>query len=177
MDLKGFRKQWNKDQKDLRGLLAAGPDLKTARELFLKQHQVLHSKTMSGVDSWSYADEIFSDIPEEHWRVIPDGGEHSLVWILWHISRIEDITMRVLVEDAEQEYLAGGWMKKLASPIHHTGNDAALADVIALSRAVDPGKLLAYRVVVGRNTRALVKSLDWAKLRKKVLPERLNRFV
>jgi hypothetical protein len=154
-----------------------GSDPKAAINLFLKQHQGLHSQAVSGAEDWSYADEIFLNLPQNSLRVIPAGEEHSLLWIIWHISRIEDMTMQVLIAGADQEYLRGGWGKKLASPIHHTGNNASPHDVVALTEQVNPKLLLQYRDTVGRNTRILVNSLEAEQLKKKVLPERLERLV
>lgn len=177
MELTAFRKEWNKDQKELRKLLAAGSDLQSASELFLKQHQPLHSAVLSETELWSYADEIFSDATELEYREIPPGEDHSLLWVLWHITRIEDVTMRVLVENVAQEYLSGGWKEKLASPVHHTGNAAPTADILSLSRSIDPQLMFDYRNAVGRNTRSLAKSVGWDRLMMKVLPERLDRLV
>ena len=101
MDLRIFRKEWNADQKRLRVLFKEGSDLQAAKELFSKQHQVLHSAVVYGQEAWSYADEIFSDVTIEGFRQVPGDEGHSLLWILWHISRIEDITMRVLVEGVD----------------------------------------------------------------------------
>ena len=177
MELKAFRRQWSQDQKELRQLLAAEVDLPAAKDLFLKQHQALHNAAVSGTGAWSYADVVFSDLEEKDFREILPGEEHSLLWILWHITRIEDITMRILVEDVEQEYLSGGWIEQLASPVHHTGNDTPLADILSISQGIDPQALTDYRNAVGRNTRILVKALDWDDLREKVAPERLDRLV
>ena len=172
-----FRKEWNVNQKRLRGLLSEGSDLQDSKFLFFKQHQPLHRSAATGSDTWSYAEEIFSDLSEEEFRELPQGEDHTLVWILWHISRIEDITMRVLIADTEQEYLHGGWVDELASPIHHTGNNAPSADMHSLTKEIAPALLLSYRDAVGRNTRELVKTLEWDHLRMKVEPNRLERLV
>jgi len=177
MDLRNFRKEWNADQKRLRGLFKEGSDLQAAKELFFKQHQVLHSAIVYGQDVWSYAEEIFSDVPMEGFRQVPGGEEHSLLWILWHISRIEDITMRVLVEGVDQEYLSGGWVVKLASKIHHTGNVAPPGDMLYLTQTLNHGLLLGYRNAVGKNTRKMVNTLEWDKLNEKVQPDRLKRLI
>ena len=176
MDIKTFRKEWNADQKRLRGLFSEESNLLAAKELFFKQHQMLHSSVVSGAGTWSYADEIFAGVAEEGFREIPKGEEHSLLWILWHISRIEDVTMHVLVGGRDQEYISGGWADKLASPLHHTGNDAPPEDILALTRTINPQQLLDYRNAVGRNTRALVMALEWDQLNRRVLPERLERL-
>jgi hypothetical protein len=177
MDLKSFRKQWSTDQKRLRTLFKEGADLQAAQELFKNQHQPLHSAAVSGSGAWSYADEIFLNLPDNSYRVIPPGEEHSLIWILWHISRIEDMTMQVLVAGSDQEYLKGGWADKLGSPYHHTGNNSPPQDMVDLTQVVNLKTLLEYRNKVGQNTRALVNTLKADQLRTKVLPERLDRLV
>ena len=177
VDLVSFRKNWSTNHKQLRALLTERKDFQTTRELFFKQHQVLHSAEATGSNKWSFSEEIFSDLPLTDFQELPKGEEHTLLWILWHISRIEDITMRVLIADAEQEYMQGGWIKKLSSPIHHTGNNAPLEDMQILVNSIDPVLLLDYRNAVGRNTRNLVEKLDWDQLKMKVDPARLERLV
>ena len=177
MDLRIFRKEWNADQKRLRGLFKEGSDLQAAKELFFKQHHVLHSAIVNGQDGWSYADEVFSDVTTQGFRQVPEGEEHSLLWILWHISRIEDITMRVLVENVDQEYLSGGWEDKLVSRIHHTGNAAPPEDMVYLTQTLNHKVLLDYRNAVGNNTRKIVTALAWDKLIEKVQPDRLERLI
>jgi hypothetical protein len=177
MDLGSFRKEWNKDQKRLRNLLQEGSDLEAAKKQFLYQHQILHCADITGSAAWSYADEIFSDLSEEGFREIPRGEEHSLIWILWHISRIEDITMKILVQGAVQEYLSGEWEQRISSPIHHTGNSAPQEDLALVTDQANLVHLLAYRNSVGANTRKLIEDLSWESLRAKVLPERLDRLV
>jgi len=158
-------------------MLKVGISLDKSKELFFSQHAVLHSQKMSGLDSWSYADEIFTGINEDQFRIVPDGKDHSLVWILWHISRIEDVTMNVLVAGGSQQYLQDQWKRKLASPIDHVGNLVNSRDLIDLTQDVDLKVLFEYRDAVGSQTRHIVRGMELEELGQKVQPGRLDRLV
>ena len=157
-------------------MLKGGTSLNQSRELFFSQHSVLHSRKMSGMDGWSYADEIFTSLDEDQFRIIPEKKDHSLIWILWHISRIEDVTMNVLVAGGSQLYLQDQWKKKLASPIDHVGNLINPGDLLNLTLNVDLKNLFAYRDAIGRQTRHIVRGLDLEVLGQKVQPDRLDRL-
>jgi len=175
-DLKTFRSDWNAGHKRLRQLLS-DEVLKEAKNLFHAQHKVLHAGEMSGEDTWSYADEVFQGLTESQLRTISEKEEHSLIWILWHISRIEDVTMNILVADGVQVYHRDNWESKLNSPIQHTGNTIQDDDLYALSRQVNPDQLFSYRIAVGRQTRRVIENLPREDLAKKPTPNRLERLL
>jgi hypothetical protein len=175
-DLKSFRREWSANHKRLRQELADGEHLQAAKELFTSQHAVLHSRDISGSETWSYADEIFLGVSENQLKIIPDKCEHSLVWILWHISRIEDITMNILVADQKQMYHQDSWQERLKSPIHHSGNVVKIDDLHSLNNQIDTTQLFEYRNAVGRQTRKVVNRLQKKDLYKKPSPQGLERI-
>jgi hypothetical protein len=175
-DLKQFRRDWSDRQKRLREFFKSGAEVE-ARELFFRQHAVFHSRDVSGKDTWSFADDVFSGLEEDLYRVIPAGDQHSLLWILWHISRIEDITMNILVAGGDQIYLRDGWKRTLGSPVDHTGNSSPEGDILKISSSLDPDKLLAYRSAVGLGTREVFKNTPASAWIDKVKVERLDRLI
>src|SRR5512143_3091495 len=103
-------KFWNQGQQRLqRALVAqralAANECRTAIELFLNQHAMVHSAQVSKSKLWSCEDEVLNDMPEEQIRCIPPDGEHSIAWILFHLARCEDITMNMLVAGRPQLFL------------------------------------------------------------------------
>jgi hypothetical protein len=176
MDLKAFRRDWSARQKQLREFFKTGEEVH-ARDLFFKQHSVLHSQEVAGTEAWSYPDLIFADLAPDQYRLIPEEGDHSLIWILWHISRIEDITMNILVAGDEQTYLIDGWKERLGSPVDHTGNAAPDGDISKISTVLDPDILLAYRNAVGCRTKSVFKEISMLSWNDKVKAERLDRLV
>ena len=112
------------------------------RPLLLQQHAWLHTLGMSDFGEWSYQDEILRDIKEPWMRVIPKGEDHSVAWLLWHLTRCEDITMNMLVMKSEQLLHSEGWLDKLEIGWRDTGNAMTPQEIIDFSQAVNLKALL-----------------------------------
>jgi hypothetical protein len=171
------RKLWNQQQQALRHALLRSADHQQALELFLSQHAMVHSAAMSGSGLWSFADEIWKDLTEQGVRRIPRDCDHSVAWIMWHIARIEDVTMNMLVANAPQLLHRDGWLQRLKITARDTGNAMDEAAVADLSAAIDVEALRVYRLAVGRRTREIVKQLQPEQLKQKVDPTRLGRVL
>jgi hypothetical protein len=170
------RKTWNSGQQKLRSAFSSS-NFQQAIDLFLIQHAMVHSKKMSRAEIWSFEDEIWSGLTNDIFCRIPPNGEHSIAWILWHIARIEDITMNMLVADTPQLYLQDSWDKKIKSTIHHSGNKMGAISVARLSTLLDMAVLRKYRLAVGRRTREIVEQLQPEQLKQKVDPLRLKKVL
>jgi hypothetical protein len=103
-----YRIRWNRKQKELRKLLEQYRPSNKAIDLFFTQHAELHSSKLGGNVDWSLEDNIFIDLDDEAFREIPPGNEHSIAWLLWHIARIEDVTMSMLVVGKPQLFVIDG---------------------------------------------------------------------
>ncbi len=104
-------------------------------------------------------------------------GEHSIAWILFHIARVEDITMNMLVAGTPQLYTRDKWAGKLKSTIHHSANKMDYESVAILSSALDIDALRDYRLAVGRRTREIVKQILPGDLPQKVDSTRLQKIL
>jgi hypothetical protein len=175
--MEAYRKTWNQSQKVLRMLFTSGEDHAEAMALLLDQHASLHTAKMVQGISLSFEDEVLDDISEAEFRLIPPKSDHSIAWLIWHIARIEDVTMNLLVAGTPQRYLQDKWIDKLNSPFHHTGNAMSTEDIASLSAEVDLQTLRDYRLAVGRRTRQVVKGVQPEALKGKVDPERLQQVV
>ncbi len=167
---------WNDQHKALRLALARPADHLRAVELFLSLHAMLHAPEVSGSAQYSFDAELWNGLNDAAARRILPGEEHSVVWMIWHLARIEDVTMNVLMAGENQLYLQERWRDRLAIPFRDTGNLMSPAAITQLSDAVDIPALRAYRAAVGRRTREQVGRLQPAEVRQKVLPARLERL-
>ena len=170
------RKFWNDQQLELQTALAPSGDHLKAIELFLSQHAMVHSAAMAQSGLWSFADEVLQDMPDEALRSIPLKGEHSVAWIIWHIARIEDVTMNLLVAGTPQILHRDHWQVRMKATMQHTGNAMDVESVAQLSAVLDLQALLAYRIAVGRRTREIVQALQPQDLKQKVDPAWLQRL-
>jgi len=172
------RKHWNEQLKLLRQALNNPEEHQTAIDLFLRQHTMVHDEEMSQMGLPSFADEVWEGANEAIIRCLPPKFEHSIAWIIWHISRIEDMTMNVLLEGKTQVFYQDDWLKKLNITVLHTGNVVMdHANVTELSQSIDIDALKAYRRTVGRSTQQQVASLQPDELQRKVNPARLQSLL
>lgn len=172
------RKHWNVRQKYLRQTLDQSDDHEKAIDLFLRQHAMVHDAEMSNAGLYSFADEVWEDASEATLRCIPLRFEHSIVWVMWHLARIEDMTMNGLLAGRTQVFFQEDWLKKLNITESHSGNAVMDdADVTELSQSIDVDALKAYRLAVGCSTRDTVKALEADDLKRKVEPARLQELL
>jgi hypothetical protein len=123
--MNSYRKLLNKQQTELRQVMMSFDQHDRAIRLFLRQHAMLHSVAMAQSQPWSFEDEILNDMTEEQIRRIPRNCEHSVAWCIWHIARIEDVTMNLLVAGSPQVLHRGSWLERMKVRVSDTGNASA----------------------------------------------------
>ena len=165
----------NKNQSTLRATLTSGAA--NAIDAFLDQHACLHSATVAPGVAWSYEDQILDDLSETLFRRIPAGEEHSIAWCLWHITRIEDVTMNILLAGEPQFFYAEGFFEAMKTPFRDTGNAFSVDRMEELSQRLDFPALRDYRVAVGKKTRQIISHLEPADLKKKLDHTRFQRML
>lgn len=168
------RQRWNAQQQQLRQALNRPADYELAIDLFLRQHAAVHAAQMSGSAGWSFADELWQDLTPDSARRILAGGDHSIAWLTWHLARIEDVTMNLLLV-GQPQVLAEGWQARLNISAVDTGNGMSLETITRLSSEIDLAALLAYRNAVGLRTRENITRIRPADLKKRVDPLRIER--
>jgi hypothetical protein len=167
------RKSWNDNHQRLNRALSTG-DREAAIPLFLDQHAMVHSAKALRSKLWSFEDEVLDGLSEEEMRQVPPGGEHSIVWILFHLTRIEDMTMNMLVAGTPQLFTRDSWAARLNVSVRHSANKMNERDVAELSARVDLKCLRQYRTVVARRTRQIVQALGAEDFKTKVDPARIE---
>lgn len=170
------RKFWNQEQQLLRCFISRKHDYAGAVEFALRQHAMVHTESMSHCGLWSFEDEVLAGLSDKDFRIIPPDAEHSIAWVLWHIARIEDVTMNVLIAGCPQILHTGNWLERIQSPIHHTGNAMDVAAVQIFSADIDIDALRAYRIAVGRQTREIIKHLPGSAFKQTTDPFRLQHI-
>jgi hypothetical protein len=172
------RKLWNERHKQLKQALTKPESSTSAIELFLRQHAMVHQAEMSNVGLHSFADEVWEGTSEATIRCVPPKFEHSIAWIIWHIARIEDMTMNGLLAGKTQIFFQDDWLKKLKITESHSGNVVMDdADVTKLSQSIDIYALKTYRLSVGSATRKAVLALTPDDVQQKVSPARLQSLL
>lgn len=171
------RKFWNEQQKILQSVLSRKGEHQNAIELCLSQHGMVHTAMMAQSGLWSFEDELWQGMSEDSFRRVPGNGDYSIAWHLWHCTRIEDITMNLLVAGNTQILDNDSWLEKMKVAVRDTGNAMDREAVEALSAAIDMEALRAYRLAVGRRTREIIKKLQPEELKQNVEAFRIQRVL
>lgn len=164
-------------QTRLRELLERPDPPEMAMDLFFQQHAQLHRSKVTHSGFWSFADAVLNGLTVEQIRRIPGSSNHSIAWCLWHIARIEDATMNLLVDGSNQVFNQGDWRSRLEVDICNTGNGMSDQEVAKLSAAINPMELFAYRDAVGLQTRKIVSRLIPEQIHEKVHRQRIERLL
>jgi len=168
------RKAWNQDHAVIRRILMKEKDYRKALPLLLEHHAAVHSIKLGG--RWSYQDEVLGGLSDAQYRYLPAGGQ-SVIWKLWHITRVEDLTVNLLLAGAKHSLLNAEWLERLGIRYVDAGNDMPDADVARLSQSMNIKALLAYRLAIGKRTQNILRKLNSDTLWKKAAPEKIQRIV
>lgn len=179
MDLQQ-RKLWNENHKKLTEIILKPTEHVNAIELFLHQHALLYSSQMDDSGVHTLEDELLNNLTEETFRRYPVASQdtqNSVAWHIWHIARIEDMTMNILVGDFDQVLYSGDWVNKLKIDFIHSGNEMTEDEIAELSRKIDVDALLFYRIEVARKTRKIVESLQPGQFKQKVDSVKIKKLL
>lgn len=160
--------------KEFNAIIRKGDKLDEAKQLFFELHSKLHLSSITGTVQ-NEVDILLGDLMPHEYRIMPTAKDETIAWVLWHIARIEDLTMGILVADNTQLF-DREWQKQINGPITDTGNALSDDEIMELSRQLDIEMLITYRNAVGQRTRDIVKSLSADDMKRKVSPQGLERI-
>lgn len=123
---------------------------------FLLHHASLHSLDVGGRPS--LADRVFGGLTDDQMRARPGKGLNSLVWLLWHMARVEDVAVSMVISKGQQ-ILDDGWARRMNVRWRIIGTGMTDEEVSDLTARADVAAVRAYRSAVGRRTRDVVAGL------------------
>jgi len=141
---------------------------------FLALHEKLHLSKMSNGEP-NEIDTLLNDMSPQEYHIMPTAKDETIAWSLWHITRIEDLTMSILIACSAQLF-DYQWKLKMNASIYDTGNALSDDEIMQLSRELNIVELLAYRNAVGKRTREIVNDLATGDMKRKVSASSLDRI-
>ena len=101
--MKYFGRGLSEQHKELSSIIRKTSETERSKDLFLQIHAKLHSSVVSGTDK-NEVDNLLCDLKQNEYAIMPTGKDETIAWGLWHIARIEDLTMNILVARKEQVF-------------------------------------------------------------------------
>lgn len=166
----------NTEIKEIKELFKKADTFEDGKNRFLSFHSNLYKSEMSGVKGPTIEDQLWENLSETVARKSVISKGRTVLYGLWHSTRIEDMTMNVLVKRDNQIYRSGNFKEKIKAGIDHTGNSLSRDGILELSCSINIDALNTYRIEVGRRSRQIIRSLNFSDLKRKVLPEDIDRI-
>jgi len=173
--MKYFGKGLSEQHKKLGQIIRKKEMIEQAKELFLVIHAQLNLSEISDTEK-NEVDGLLNDLSKEEYAIMPTSKDETIAWVLWHITRIEDLTVNMLIAQKEQIFNAE-WKKSLNVSITDTGNALTDDEIMVLSHNINIDGLLCYRNAVARNTREVVMKLKTDDMKRKVLSNDLKKIM
>lgn len=164
----------NREIKDLKLLFKKENTFKEGINRFLQLHLQFYKAEMSGRKDPTFEDLLWTDLNETILRKAVNEKGRTIVYGLWHASRIEDITMNMLVMKGDQIY-DKKFKKEINAGIDHTGNSLSADNILKMSSRVNIKALERYRMEVGIQSRKIIKSLQFTEIKHKIRKEDIER--
>jgi hypothetical protein len=136
-----------------------------ARQLFLMNHASTHARTTDPGVPVGREEQLCEGLTEAQLRLCPLDRHNSIVWLLWHMARCEDVMVNTVLRNVP-EVLDDGWLNRLGVSTRHIGTEDTMAEVEAFSQQVDVPALRRYRAAVGQATQSWVETVDFSSLDK-----------
>jgi DinB superfamily len=170
-------KQWNPKQKLLNSIIKKEDRLNEAKTIISELHSMVHWSEVYSSKESTLEDELWDGLNRKAFITMPTPKDTTIAWNLWHITRIEDLTVNILITDGAQVFSSDDWPARLGVNITDTGNAMNKDEIISFSISVNMEELKNYRIAVGRKTREVINNLKAADIKRKVQPDRLMRIL
>ncbi len=165
---------WNPKQKLLGSIIQDESKHEEAVRLAMELHSFVHISETGNTKTKTLEDELWDGLDRKAFITMPTPKDVTIAWNLWHITRIEDLTVNILIAGAGQIF--DDWQPKLKVQVKDTGNAMSDEEILALSNELDMTELRNYRRAVGVRTREVLLGLKPGDLKAKVKKDRLNRI-
>jgi hypothetical protein len=167
-------KTWNDKQKNLKIFLADKKSFEKGKNLLLEMHSLLHDKKVYKITIETFYDNLWENMKEETCKIISP-KETSIVWNIWHITRIEDIISNIIIGNKETIFNKE-IQTKLNIKINDTGNAMTYSEIELLNKNMNIKELKEYRIKVGKSTKKIIEALEFADIKRKTKKEQLEKI-
>jgi hypothetical protein len=165
-------KEWNEKQKNLKILLSKEETFNQGITLLLEMHSILHDRKVYKNTKETFYDNLWNGLRENTCKIISK-KETSILWNIWHITRIEDIISNIIIGNKE-EIFNKKLQKDLNAGIKDTGNAMTHEEIELFNNTININELKNYRIEVGESTKAIINKIEFKDMKRKTEKRQLE---
>ena len=166
---------WTTKQNNLKKLLSKEETFNDGIKLLLDMHSILHDKKVYNNKDDTIYNVLWDNLTNETCKIITN-KETSILWDIWHITRIEDIVANIIIGNTE-EVLNAEIQEKLNIKIRDTGNAMNKEEIELFNKNVNIKALNEYRIKVGKQTVKIIKGLTFSDMKRKPEKKQLDKIM
>ncbi|HEX3078424.1 MAG TPA: DinB family protein [Lachnospiraceae bacterium] len=141
----------------------------------LELHSEVHRSQVSEGGAGSKVNQLLDDLSPKEYAVMPTSKDETIAWSIWHIARIEDLTMNLLVGRTSQVF-DEQWKTRMRVNMTDTGNAMNDDEIMEFSKTINTDELLKYRDAVGKQSRSIVMQLQAGDMKRKIEDSDIRRI-
>lgn len=164
--------EWNIQQKKLKELIGKKETFDSAKELYLSMHKYLH---FSDIDD-TLMNQLWKNLNVKDFSIMPTAKDVTIAWNIWHITRIEDLAINILLNESNQIFNEE-WKKNLNVKFTDTGNAMTDDEIMELSRNMNIEVLKEYRKAVGNQTQNILSKLVFEDMKRRVESKNIEKIL
>ena len=173
--MKYIPNDWTFKQNNLKKHLSKEETFETGIKLLLDMHSILHDKKVYNSKEDTIYNKLWENLKDETCKIIT-GKETSILWDIWHITRIEDIVANTLIGDTE-EVLTNEMQQKLNIKTRDTGNAMSKEEIELLNKNINIKALNEYRIKVGKQSVKIIEKLKFPDMKRKAEKKQLDKIM
>jgi hypothetical protein len=166
--------EWNKNQKNLMIYLSNEKSFIDGKNLLMEMHNSIHDKIVYKGSEETIYDQLWINLKEETCKIISN-KETSILWNIWHITRIEDIVSNILIGNNETIFNKE-IQKKMNIKIKDTGNVMSYSEIEMFNKNISIKELLKYRNNVGKSTKKIIEKIKYVDIKRKIDKSQLEKI-
>jgi hypothetical protein len=173
-DLLECKEAWYEKFVSMKTNLSKEDSFEIEKKNLLEIHNQLHVKSIGKQKEKTYYDFLWEGLNESTCKIISK-KETSILWNIWHLTRIEDLISNILM--ARQDQIFDEHMQKeLGVKMKDTGNAMTVSEIEKFNKHINLRALKEYRKTVGKSTQKILAKLQFADLKRKVANEDIEKI-
>ena len=175
IQMKYIPNDWTIKQNNLKKLLSKAETFNDGIRLLLDMHSMLHDKKVYKNNEETIYNTLWVNLKNETCKIITN-KETSILWDIWHITRIEDIVANTIIGNTE-EVLTNEILEQLNIKTKDTGNAMSKDEIELLNKNINIKMLNEYRVEVGKQTAKIIRELKYSDMKRKAESKQLDKIM
>lgn len=168
--------EWNPKQAYLKEIILKQDKFSEMLQLLSSMHSLVHDSSVYHTLAETYMDEVWKDLDDKTFRTMPTLKDVTVAWDIWHITRIEDLTANILIDNNKQ-VLDEHWLNRLNTTVKDTANAMSDEEINAFSNEISIEELHEYRNAVGKRTKEIIEKLKQEDMKRTIEQINLNRIL